>query len=40
MQGQEYKMVPIEAEQKSIAEPAAVPPAAKDAPEPPDVRLD
>jgi potassium efflux system protein len=40
MQGQEYKMVPIEPEQKSIAAPAAVPAAPKDVPEPPDVKLD
>jgi potassium efflux system protein len=40
MQGQEYKMVPIESEQKTISSPAAVPPAPKDAPEPPEVRLD
>jgi potassium efflux system protein len=40
MQGQEYKMVPIEPEQKTITSPAAVPPAPKDAPEPPEVRLD
>jgi potassium efflux system protein len=40
MQGQEYKMVPIEPEQKTITPPTAVPPAPKDAPEPPEVRLD
>lgn len=40
MQGQEYKMVPIEQEAKTIASPAAVPPAPKDVPEPPDAKLD
>jgi potassium efflux system protein len=40
MQGQEYKMVPVEPEQKAIATPTAVPTAPKDVPEPPDVKLD
>jgi potassium efflux system protein len=44
MQGQEYKMVPIEQEPKTIAPPpaapTAMPSAPKDVPEPPDVKLD
>jgi potassium efflux system protein len=44
MQGQEYKMVPIEPETKTVApapaSPTAMPPAPKDVPEPPDVKLD
>ena len=40
MQGQEYKMVPIEAAEKTSAPIPATPPAAKDVPEPPDIRLD
>ncbi|WP_342653857.1 mechanosensitive channel MscK [Pseudomonas sp. F3-2] len=40
MQGQEYKMVPIEQEHKTLSAPAPVPAAPKDVPEPPDVRLD
>ncbi|MEB0007692.1 mechanosensitive channel MscK [Pseudomonas sp. MH9.2] len=40
MQGQEYKMVPIEAADKTSAPVPPAPPAAKDAPEPPDIRLD
>lgn len=40
MQGQEYKMVPIEAAEKISAPVPATPPAAKDVPEPPDIRLD
>jgi potassium efflux system protein len=48
MQGQEYKMVPVEPEHKTIAPPLVAPtsapaeikPAPKDAPEPPDVKLD
>jgi potassium efflux system protein len=43
MQGQEYKMVPIEQEQKTVAAPAsptAVPTAPKDVPEPPEAKLD
>jgi potassium efflux system protein len=40
MQGQEYKMVPIEAADKTGAPVPATPPAAKDVPEPPDIRLD
>jgi potassium efflux system protein len=40
MQGQEYKMVPIEAADKTSAPVPAAPPAAKDVPEPPDIRLD
>ncbi|WP_268801023.1 mechanosensitive channel MscK [Pseudomonas huanghezhanensis] len=35
MQGQEYKMVPIEQEAKTIAPPPSVPAAPKDVPEPP-----
>jgi potassium efflux system protein len=40
MQGQEYKMVPVEPEAKTIAAPTQVPAAPKDVPEPPEVRLD
>jgi potassium efflux system protein len=40
MQGQEYKMVPVEPEQKTIATQTAMPTAPKDVPEPPDVKLD
>jgi potassium efflux system protein len=41
MQGQEYKMVPIEAEQKTIVPPSThVPAAPKDVPEPPEAKLD
>ncbi len=40
MQGQEYKMVPVEPEPKAIAAPATAPAAPKDVPEPPEVRLD
>ncbi|MFP3922622.1 mechanosensitive channel MscK [Pseudomonas sp. W5-36] len=40
MQGQEYKMVPVEPEQKTITPTTVVSPAPKDAPEPPEVRLD
>jgi potassium efflux system protein len=44
MQGQEYKMVPVEPETKTIpapaAAPTAMPSAPKDVPEPPDVKLD
>ena len=43
MQGQEYKMVPVEPEQKALAAPApstVVPAAPKDVPEPPEAKLD
>jgi potassium efflux system protein len=40
MQGQEYKMVPVEPEQKTIGTQTAMPTAPKDVPEPPDVKLD
>ncbi|TDV66039.1 mechanosensitive channel MscK [Pseudomonas sp. LP_7_YM] len=40
MQGQEYKMVPIEQEQKTVTDAPPVSAAAKDVPEPPDIRLD
>jgi potassium efflux system protein len=40
MQGQEYKMVPIEAAEKTSDPAPTTPPAAKDVPEPPDIRLD
>ena len=43
MQGQEYKMVPVEPEQKTLAAPApttVVPAAPKDVPEPPEAKLD
>jgi len=40
LQGQEYKMVPIESSDKTVGPAPSVPPAAKDLPEPPDVKLD